>query len=83
MPNASGSPEARYDPATITVRVGQRVTWVNTDSIAHTATSDDGTFNTGVLAAGERGSWTPRTSGTYTYGDFLHPDMHGTVVVQP
>src|SRR5262249_43089854 len=42
--------EDRFTPFPITIRVGQKVTWINNDTDAHTVTSDDA-FNT----AGHRG----------------------------
>lgn len=82
-PNPSGNPLAVFAPATLTVAVGQKVTWVNLDTVDHSVIADDGAFNTGVLSPGEQTSWRPRRAGTYSYGDFLHPDLHGVLVVRP
>ena len=78
--NGSG---ASYLPATLTVRVGQKVTWVNRDTAAHTATADNGAFNSDVLGPGQSFSWTPKQAGTYTYSDYNQSDLTGTIVVQP
>ena len=78
--NGSG---ASYLPATLTVRVGQKVTWINRDTAGHTATADNGAFNSDVLGAGQTYSWTPKKAGTYTYSDYNQSNLQGTIVVQP
>ncbi len=71
-----------YAPRTIEVRVGDTVRWTNRDSVAHTATARNGSFDTGLLAEGESGSVRFTTAGTYRYVCTPHPDMTGTVVVR-
>lgn len=39
-----------FNPASITVRAGDTVTWTNSDSMAHTVTADNGEFDSGNLA---------------------------------
>jgi len=41
-----------YSPDTATVQVGQTIKWVNNDAMAHTATADGGSFNTGTISSG-------------------------------
>lgn len=71
-----------FSPASITVKVGDKVTWTNQDSVGHSATADSGSFDTGVLAQGQSGSITFNKAGTYTYHCSVHPMMKGTVIVQ-
>jgi len=71
----------QFTPATITIHVGDTVTWVNHGPSAHTATANNGSFNTGVLQNGRSASHTFTTAGTFTYICSIHPFMHGTVVV--
>lgn len=71
-----------FDPASITVRVGDSVTWRNEDSAPHTATADDGSFDTGNLGDGASASVTFQQAGTFGYLCTIHPSMRGTVVVQ-
>jgi LPXTG-motif cell wall-anchored protein len=71
----------QFTPATITIHVGDTVTWTNHGPSAHTATADNGSFNTGVLQKGHSASHTFTTAGTFTYICEIHPFMHGTVVV--
>ena len=70
-----------FGPKTITISAGQSVTWTNNDAVDHTATSDEGTWDTGVIARGESKSITFAVPGTYTYHCTPHPFMTGTVVV--
>ncbi len=71
-----------FAPATLTVKVGDTVTWANKDMVGHSATADDGSFDTGVLSQGETGSFTFTKPGTYTYHCTPHPNMKGTIVVE-
>ena len=70
-----------YDPDPVVIQVGGKVTWINQDSAPHTATADDGSFDTGTLAEGKLKSETFRQPGTYTYICQIHPTMHGTLEV--
>lgn len=71
-----------YSPRTLTIKQDTTVTWTNQDSVAHTATADDGSFDTGSLARGESGSITFQNSGTYTYHCTPHPNMKATIIVE-
>ncbi|MBI4080894.1 MAG: cupredoxin family copper-binding protein [Candidatus Levybacteria bacterium] len=70
-----------FSPETITVKKGTTITWTNEDAAGHTATADDGTFDTGLITKGESGSVTFDTVGTFSYHCTPHPNMKGTVVV--
>lgn len=72
-----------YAPSTITVQAGATVTWVNNDPVAHTVTSDNGSFDSGLMQPGALFQVTFPYPGTYTYHCNIHPEMHGTIVVQP
>jgi plastocyanin len=72
-----------YAPNPVTVSRGASVTWVNNDSIAHTASSNDSTtFNSGTIAPGGSFSMTFQNAGTFPYRCTIHPNMVGTVTVQ-
>jgi YVTN family beta-propeller protein len=70
-----------FAPATLTVRVGQTITFTNRDSVAHTTTSPGGGWDSGPLAPGASYTVTPQQPGTYGYHCSIHPFMTGTVVV--
>jgi len=71
-----------FHPATLTVKAGDKVTWSNKDSAGHSATADDGSFDTGIISPGQSGSFTFAKPGTYKYHCTPHPFMQATIVVQ-
>jgi plastocyanin len=72
-----------YDPDPVTVEEGGKVIWQNEDSAPHTATAEDGSFDTGTLEEGKLKSESFKDPGTYPYICSIHPEMHGTVEVVP
>jgi plastocyanin len=74
-----------FAPGSVTVAVGTTVTWVNQETAAskipHTATSDNGTWNSGLLNPGASFAFTFTKAGTFTYRCDVHPSMHGTITV--
>jgi plastocyanin len=70
-----------YDPQTLTVSLGDKVTWVNSGEDVHTVTADDGSFDSGDMKRGASSSYTFTTPGTYSYSCVPHPWMTATVVV--
>ncbi|HEV1998337.1 MAG TPA: plastocyanin/azurin family copper-binding protein [Candidatus Dormibacteraeota bacterium] len=72
-----------YNPGTATVAVGATVEWVwDDDSASHTVTSEDGKFDSGLQAKGQKFSQPFKAAGTYKYKCSVHPQMLGTVKVQ-
>jgi plastocyanin len=69
-----------FAPSTLTVAVGDTITWTNKDMVGHTATAA-GVFDTGVIASGTTASVTLMKAGTFTYHCKIHPFMTGTIVV--
>lgn len=72
-----------YSPDPVTIEEGGKVTWRNEDSVAHTATAEDGSFDTGTIDPGKLKSETFKQPGTYEYICSIHPTMHGTIEVVP
>lgn len=70
-----------FSPASVAVPVGGTVTWTNDDSLPHTATALDGSFDSGILDGGGTFNWTFEAPGTFAYQCALHPQMRGEVVV--
>lgn len=71
-----------FVPATITVKAGTTVTWVNEDSVVHNIAADHGSFPSSPdMNQGDKYSHTFNTAGTYRYLCGLHTYMSGTVVV--
>jgi plastocyanin len=71
-----------YNPDDINVAVGATVTWMNTDSVSHTSTSNASGWDSGIVAPGAQFSFAFKTAGTFRYHCAIHPGMIGTVVVQ-
>lgn len=71
-----------FAPDDLNVTVGTTVTWMNTDSVAHTSTSNAAGWDSGIVNPGGQFSTTFSTAGTYQYHCAIHPGMVGTVVVR-
>jgi plastocyanin len=84
-PNSTTTVDIRdhaFDPAQLNVAPGTTVRFVNNDSEPHTATADNGLFDTGELEPGDSSfDVFLDGSGTVTYHCELHPDMQGSIVV--
>jgi amicyanin len=76
-----------FSPATLTIKAGTTVTWINNTAVGHTVTSDDGkSFDSGtsnpIAAQGGTFSFTFTTPGTFAYHCEIHPFMKATIIVQ-
>ena len=71
-----------FMPATLTVKAGTRVTFVNDDDDAHTATADDQSWDSEGLNLAQRWTHAFGKVGTVKYHCTVHPNMHGTIVVR-
>jgi plastocyanin len=71
-----------FTPASLTVKAGTTVTWVNLDDEPHTVFSDSGLFRSSALDTQEHFSFKFEKPGTYHYLCTIHPRMLGTVVVE-
>ena len=72
-----------YSPATVTINVGDTVTWQNDGAASHSATADDGSFDTGVFNGGQSRSETFSSAGTISYFCTVHGQVQsGKVVVR-
>ena len=69
-----------FDPADLTVKVGDTVTFTNDDSVAHTVTFES--FDSGNVDAGGTYSHKFDTAGKFPYHCSIHPQMTGTITVQ-
>ncbi len=87
MPKGVGSTQGlNYDPASVSVAKGGRVTWTNNDPVPHTVTSTSvpsgaSSFDSGNMNQNATYTATFAVDGTYQYKCTYHPWMHGTVVV--
>jgi plastocyanin len=71
-----------FKPAEITVPAGTTVMWYNNDSVIHTATARDGSFDSGSLSNGDTFSHTFEAEGSFEYYCIPHPYMTGEIIVE-
>jgi plastocyanin len=72
---------AAFAPDELNVAAGTTVTWMNTDFVSHTSTSDKTGWDSGIVAPGGQFSVAFQTPGRFPYHCAIHPGMIGTVVV--
>ncbi len=70
-----------FQPKTLTVNAGARITVSNRDSTAHTATARSGAFDSGTIKPGASVSFTIKKPGIYHYYCQFHAFMTGTIRV--
>jgi plastocyanin len=71
-----------FDPATVTAKVGDVISWTNNDSVQHTATiKSDPSCTTPALATGASGGITFSQAGSYDFFCKIHPQMTGKIEV--
>ena len=73
--------DGAFQPGSLTISVGDTITWTNEDDSPHTVTSVDGPFDSGNLDPGVGFSFTFREPGTYTYVCNYHEEMVATITV--
>ena len=81
--------QSGFSPKTVTIKVGEAVTWMNDDSAVHTVNSAVHPthqvyppLNLGNIQAGGKLSLTFPEAGTYKYHDHLNPSLTGSVTVE-
>ncbi len=92
MPEGTALPGCEVDdacfvPADVTINAGDTVSWINSDTAAHTITSGSATdgptgiFDSSLVMAGAVFEHTFGEAGTIEYFCMVHPWMEGTVTV--
>ncbi len=71
-----------FSPASLTISVGDTVTFTNRDGAPHTATAVDGSFTTATLRKGKSETITFDTAGSFDFFCKIHPGMKGNITVQ-
>jgi plastocyanin len=72
----------QFNPQSLTVKSGERITWVNKDLFPHTATAEAKAFDSKVIAPDASWTWVARKPGIYNYVCAFHPTMKGTLTVK-
>lgn len=68
-----------FNPSTLTVNIGDTVTFQNEDSAAHEVSING--QDLGKQAPGQSVTWTASTAGTFPFSCLIHPSMTGRVTV--
>ena len=72
-----------FNPQKITVKSGEKITWINHDEEPHTVVSVGKKFpKSSGLDTDQEFSITAGAPGTYEYFCSVHPKMTGTIVVE-
>jgi plastocyanin len=71
-----------FDPASLEIPPGAKVTWTNHDDQPHTVTSTQKAFDSPALDTDDHFSFTFAKPGEYPYYCKIHPRMTGKVVVK-
>ena len=72
-----------FNPKTLTVKSGEKITWINRDEEPHTVVSVEKQFKkSSALDTDQEFTITAGAPGTYTYFCSVHPKMTGTIVVE-
>jgi len=72
-----------FNPQTITVKSGGKITWINRDEEPHTIVSVEKQFKkSSALDTDQEFTITAGAPGTYTYFCSVHPKMTGTIVIE-
>lgn len=83
--NPLGNPDSFYRPATVRVRVGETVVWIDRDDSEHTVTPvvnfPAWSGGSSILHPGQTYSFRFTKLGVYRYTCMVHPNMFGVVIV--
>jgi plastocyanin len=72
-----------FTPETLTVKSGEKITWIKRDEEPHTVVSVEKQFKKSPpLDTDQEFTVTAGPPGTYTYFCSVHPKMTGTIVVE-
>jgi plastocyanin len=72
-----------FTPQTLTVKSGEKITWINRDEEPHLVVSVEKQFKKSPpLDTDQEFTVTAGAPGTYTYFCSVHPKMTGTIVVE-
>ena len=72
-----------FNPQTITVKSGEKITWINRDEEPHTVVSVEKQFKKSTaLDTDQEFTVIAGSPGTYIYFCSVHPKMTGTIIVK-
>jgi plastocyanin len=68
-----------FDPDPVSVRHAEALEFTNEDQVPHTATAVDGSWDTGLIAPGEKATFTFKAGFGTDYFCRFHPNMKATL----
>ena len=72
-----------FNPQTITVKSGEKITWINRDEEPHTIVSVEKQFKkSSALDTDQEFTVVAGSPGTYSYFCSVHPKMTGMIIVK-
>ncbi len=82
-PNQIVIKDFMFSPMVLTVKSGEKITWINRDEEPHTVVSVQKQFTKSrALDTDDQFTITAGAPGTYTYFCSVHPKMTGTIIVE-
>jgi plastocyanin len=72
-----------FNPTSLTIAAGTKVTWVNDDESPHTVTAKGLAFRSAALDTKDSFSYAFASPGEFTYFCTIHPMMVGKIIVKP
>lgn len=76
-----GITKAGFVPKDVTIKIGDVVTWTNSDTVDHQVVSQDAGFASPILKPTQTFSYTFTKAGKFTFDDPLAKNFRGTVTV--
>jgi plastocyanin len=88
--NASAMDDKAFMPNPLNIKIGDIVTWKNTDTETHTVTSGPSAsgdkktneFDSGLIEPGQSFIHKFEEAGHYPYSCMIHPSMNGEIIVE-
>ncbi|MDD2724406.1 MAG: cupredoxin family copper-binding protein [Methylovulum sp.] len=71
-----------FKPATVTLDLGDSITWTNKDTATHNTTADNGEWASANLGKDQSFTRVFKTAGTFAYHCSIHPGMTGKITVR-
>ena len=72
----------QFSPASLEVKAGDTITWINSDPFAHEVIADNKAFHSVAIQAGKSWTFKADAKGMFPYFCGLHPGMKASVAVR-
>jgi plastocyanin len=73
----------KFDPPSLNVKAGDKITWINEDLAPHTATAKDKSWDTGRLKKGQSKTIEVTADFSLDYFCRFHPNMKAALQLEP